>query len=200
MVSFVIAFAFVMVTGFEDVPEGEYDEGFQSVEKSEQKSIASGEEEETIADNITIASPLTGKTVKMEDVKDNVFASKMMGDGIAVEPAEGIVYAPFDGNISVLFDTKHCVGIHGDNGCDILIHVGIDTVQLEGKYYEYHVEKDQKVKKGDILLEFDIDKIKAAGYDVTTPIIIVNTDNYTTMEMTTQANVEKGELLLTATV
>lgn len=200
MVSFVIAFAFVMVTGFEDVPEGEYDEGFQSVEKSKQKSIESGEEEETIADNITIASPLTGKTVKMEDVKDNVFASKMMGDGIAVEPVEGIVYAPFDGNISVLFDTKHCVGIHGDNGCDILIHVGIDTVQLEGKYYEYHVEKDQKVKKGDILLEFDIDKIKAAGYDVTTPIIIVNTDNYTTMEMTTQANVEKGELLLTATV
>lgn len=186
-VAFVIAFAFVMITGFEDVKEEEYEEEMGDLAAA--AAVPAGETE--------IVSPMTGTVVKMEDVKDNVFASKMMGDGIAVLPSEGKVFAPFDGEINVTFPTGHAVGIHGKDGCDVLIHVGIDTVKLEGKGFRYHIQNGDKVKKGDLLLEFDIPLIKEAGYDVTTPVIIVNTDSYKEIIKTEAGTVQNGDDLLT---
>lgn len=186
-VAFVIAFAFVMITGFEDVKEEEYEEEMGDLAAA--AAVTAGETE--------ISSPMTGTVVKMEDVKDNVFASKMMGDGIAVLPSEGKVFAPFDGEINVTFPTGHAVGIHGKDGCDVLIHVGIDTVKLEGKGFRYHIQNGDKVKKGDLLLEFDIPLIKEAGYDVTTPVIIVNTDSYKEIIKTEAGTVQNGDDLLT---
>lgn len=186
-VAFVIAFAFVIITGFEDVKEEEYEEEIGDLTAT--AAVPAGETE--------ISSPMTGTVVKMEDVKDNVFASKMMGDGIAVLPSEGKVFAPFDGEINVTFPTGHAVGIHGKNGCDVLIHVGIDTVKLEGKGFQYHIQNGDKVKKGDLLLEFDIPLIKEAGYDVTMPVIIVNTDSYKEITKTEAQTVQNGDDLLT---
>ena len=186
-IAFVVAFVFVMITGFEDIKEEEYEEEIGDLAAA--AAVPAGETE--------IASPMTGTVVKMEDVKDNVFASKMMGDGIAVLPSEGKVFAPFDGEINVTFPTGHAVGIHGKDGCDVLIHVGIDTVKLEGKGFRYHIQNGDKVKKGDLLLEFDIPLIKEAGYDVTTPVIIVNTDSYKEIIKTEAQTVQNGDDLLT---
>lgn len=194
VVAFIISFAIVMVIGFEDVPAHEYDEGFDASEET------TSDLEENSITNAEISSPLTGDIVLLEDVKDNVFSSKMMGDGIAVQPTEGKVYAPFDGEINVTFPTKHCIGIHGNNGCDILIHVGMDTVQLEGKYFKYHVDKEQKVKKGDLLLEFDLQKIKEAGYETVTPVIVANTDSYQKIDKATTSSIKNGDFLLKAEV
>ena len=186
-IAFVVAFVFVMITGFEDIKEEEYEEEIGDLAAA--AAVPAGETE--------IASPMTGTVVKMEDVKDNVFASKMMGDGIAVLPSEGKVFAPFDGEINVTFPTGHAVGIHGKDGCDVLIHVGIDTVKLEGKGFRYHIQNGDKVKKGDLLLEFDIPLIKEAGYDVTMPVIIVNTDSYKEITKTEAQTVQNGDDLLT---
>ena len=190
VVSFVISFAIVMIIGFEDVPEHEYDDTFEAEEKTTSETL----------ETVEISSPLTGNVVKLEEVKDNVFSSKVMGDGIAVDPTEGKVYAPFDGVINITFPTKHCVGIHSDHGCDVLIHVGMDTVQLEGKYFEYHVTNEQKVKKGDLLLTFDLDKIKETGYKTITPVVIANTDDYHSITKTTTTTVTNGNFLLKAEV
>lgn len=126
----------------------------------------------------TLVSPLTGKIVPLSEVKDTAFSEGLMGKGISIEPTEGVVYSPTDGTIIALYPSKHAIGIISDEGAEILIHVGLDTVRLEGKYFTSHVVKGQKIIKGDILLEFDIKKIKAAGYEVQTPIIITNTHDY----------------------
>lgn len=189
-VAFIISFVIVMIVGFEDIPEHEYDKEFEVEKDTATNTIT----------NTEITSPITGDIVLLENVKDNVFSSKMMGDGIAIQPTDGKVYAPFDGEINVTFPTKHCIGIHGNNGCDVLIHVGMDTVQLEGKYFEYHVNKDQKIKKGDLLLEFDIQKIKEAGYETVTPVIVANTDSYQRIEKTTSSSVKNGDFLLNVEV
>jgi beta-glucoside PTS system EIICBA component len=123
---------------------------------------------------VEILSPLTGKIVPLHDVSDKVFASEAMGKGIAVMPAEGKVYSPVSGVITTLFNTKHAIGITSDDGVEILIHVGVDTVQLNGNHFTSRVKQGDKIKAGDLLLDFDIEKIKEAGYDVVTPIIVTN--------------------------
>ena len=198
-VAFAVAFAIVMVMGFEDVPEHEYDEGFASDEKKVDETPVSTGAPSTVA-GTEIGSPLTGEVIALENLKDKVFSSKTMGDGIAIEPTEGKVYAPFDGVITVTFPTKHCIGLHAENGCDVLIHVGMDTVELDGKYFEYRVAQNQKVKKGDLLLEFDLTKIVEAGYPVTTPVIITNTDEYTAIAKTAASTISRGDFLLKAEV
>lgn len=101
-----------------------------------------------------------------------------MGKGFAVIPSEGKVYAPFDGTVEALFNTKHAVGLKSKNGLEVLIHIGLDTVDLEGKYYNNLVKQGDEIHAGQLLLEFDIDKIKAEGYDIITSVVITNTDNY----------------------
>ena len=144
----------------------------------------------------TIASPLTGKTVRLEDVKDEVFSSGAMGKGVAIEPAEGKVFAPADGTISAFFPTGHAIAITTDDGAEILIHVGMDTVKMNGDGFNPKKNQGDKVKKGELLLEFDIDKIKKAGYPVTTPVIISNTDNFAKVIPTETADIKAGDCLI----
>ncbi len=125
-----------------------------------------------------ICSPLTGTAIPMGEVPDGTFAAEVLGKGMAVIPTEGKVVAPCEGEVSTLFDTKHAVGITAKNGAELLIHVGVNTVELEGKYYEAHVAQGDKVKPGQLLLTFDIPNIKKAGYHVATPVIIANTEDY----------------------
>lgn len=139
--------------------------------------------------NIILYSHLNGTAIPLENVKDDVFSQKILGEGIAVEPEEGKLYSPCDGVIRSVFDTKHAVNLISDDGVEILLHIGIDTVKLEGKFFEAHVDDEQKVKKGDLLISFDIDKIKAAGYMLTTPMIICNSDEYSAFEAIAEGKV-----------
>ena len=141
-------------------------------EKTEEKKEA-----ETVSE-ILIASPLKGKAIALADVPDPTFAEGILGQGAAVEPSEGLVVAPGDGEVTTIFDTKHAVGLQLDNGVELLIHVGINTVEMNGDGFEAFVKEGDKVKKGDKLVKFDIEKIKAAGYATATPVIVTNTDDY----------------------
>lgn len=146
--------------------------------------------------NISIAAPIKGNVVALADVKDEVFSSESMGKGIAIEPEEGNVYAPADGVISTFFPTGHAIGITTDSGAEILIHVGMDTVEMNGDGFEPQKSQDDKVKKGDLLLKFNIDKIKAAGHPVTTPVIITNSDDYADVIPTNALKVDCGDELI----
>lgn len=146
--------------------------------------------------NISIAAPIKGNVVALADVKDEVFSSESMGKGIAIEPEEGKVYAPADGVISIFFPTGHAIGITTDSGAEILIHVGMDTVEMNGDGFEPQKSQDDKVKKGDLLLKFNIDKIKAAGHPVTTPVIITNSDDYADVIPTNALKVDRGDELI----
>ncbi|MDD3340410.1 MAG: glucose PTS transporter subunit IIA [Lachnospiraceae bacterium] len=172
------------------------------------KDVKTGLGEETTAETVVVenvekasetimGSPLEGKAIKMSQVNDATFAAEVLGQGMAVVPTVGKVVAPCDGVVSATFDTKHAVGLTADSGEEILIHVGINTVELNGEHYIYHVTDDQKVKKGDLLLEFDIPAIQAAGYDVTTPFIITNSDDYAAVTMKAAKDVVLGEDVLT---
>ena len=119
-----------------------------------------------------------------------------MGKGIAIEPASGEVVAPFDGTIQAIFPTGHAVGIKNENGVEVLIHIGIDTVELEGKYFTANVKNGDTVKKGDVLVKFDIEKIKEAGYNTITPVIITNSSEYLDVIETHENKVNKLDTLL----
>lgn len=131
---------------------------------------------------VPVTSPIKGQVLPLNNVSDQVFASEAMGKGAAIVPAEGRVVAPVNGKVVSLFETKHAIGLESEDGIEILIHVGIDTVQLEGEHFTSHVEQGDLVKVGDLLIEFDIDKIKEAGYEVVTPIIITNHDQFSGLE------------------
>ena len=123
-------------------------------------------------------SALTGTAIPLSQVNDATFASEVLGKGIAVIPEKGEVVAPCDATVETVFDTKHAVGMSTESGVELLIHIGINTVELGGKYYTTHVKDGDQVKKGQLLVSFDMDKIKEAGYDVTTPLIVTNSDDY----------------------
>ena len=127
---------------------------------------------------IRLDSPLNGELVELSQVNDPAFASGAMGFGAAVKNPDGKVYSPVDGEVTVFFETKHAIGIHGENGEDLLIHVGLDTVKLNGEHFKAHVEQGATVKKGQLLLEFDGEAIKAAGYDITTPMVVTNSTEF----------------------
>lgn len=166
-------------------------------DKTEEKPQTEGAENtETNGKTITLYSHMNGTAVKLEDVEDEVFSQKILGEGAAVKPSEGKLYAPCDGKIDSVFDTKHAVNMVSSEGVEILLHIGIDTVKLGGQYFEAHVSDGQEVKKGDLLISFDMDKIKAAGYKVTTPIIIGNTDDYASVEPVAQNSISAGDIIL----
>ncbi|MBI0157527.1 beta-glucoside-specific PTS transporter subunit IIABC [Gilliamella sp. M0364] len=146
---------------------------------------------------ITIASPLTGQIIDLKEVNDATFASGLMGKGTAIIPTIGEAVAPEDGEVVSLFRTKHAIGFQTKSGAEILIHIGVDTVKLDGQHFEAHVESGQKVKKGDRLVSFDIEAIKQAGFEVTTPIIITNSDDYIDVQcIFNQDNIQHGDALL----
>jgi PTS system beta-glucosides-specific IIC component len=125
-----------------------------------------------------IASPMSGPCIALDTVKDPTFASGLLGKGVAIVPVAGRVVSPVDGTVVSLFKTHHAIGIESADGAEILIHVGIDTVKLDGKFFTPHVDVDAVVKQGDLLLEFDVQGITDAGYDLTTPVLVTNSDDY----------------------
>ena len=153
---------------------------------------------ESSDEGIVIYAPENGKVVKLSDVPDDVFANEILGKGIAVEPTDGKVLSPVNGKVGAIFDTKHAVGLIADNGAELFIHIGVDTVKLKGKHYTCNLKKDDEVKIGDTLIEFDMKAIKSEGYPVVTPIIISNTDKFSEIESIPNAgsNVKAGEPLL----
>lgn len=153
-------------------------------------------EAKAVDGKILIASPLKGKTVKLEDVKDEAFSSGALGKGIAIEPDEGVLYAPADGTVSALFPTGHAIGLTTDTGLELLIHVGMDTVQLDGKGFRAFVEVGDKVKQGQKLLEFDMQVIGEAGYSLVTPVLVTNSDDFEQVEPQEAEHVQAGDLLL----
>lgn len=143
-----------------------------------------------------IAAPVKGEAVPSSEVNDPTFAEEMLGKGMAIKPTEGKVYAPFDGTVALVFDTKHAVSLVSEKGAEVLIHVGLDTVMLKGEHYTAHVESGATVKKGDLLLEFDMEAIKAAGYDTITPVLVCNADDYKDVVRTTGKMVEPGDVVM----
>lgn len=150
-------------THIEDVPEAG-DEEIPTSSKSRKE--------------ITLYAPASGLVLPVSEVGDGVFSEEILGKGIAIKPSEGIIYAPFDGKITTVAETKHAIGIVSNDGAEVLIHVGIDTVQLKGKHFTVLVNEGDKVKKGDKLMEFDLAAIKKAGYQTITPVVIGNSENY----------------------
>lgn len=144
-----------------------------------------------------ISSPLKGEVVALTDVDDAAFSSGVLGTGVAILPQEGKLISPVDGVIASLFNTNHAVGINADSGAEILIHIGVDTVKLEGKYFDAKVKQGDQVKKGQVLLEFDIKAIKREGYSVTTPIIITNADQYADVVFEVGKKVNTNDELMT---
>jgi maltose/glucose-specific phosphotransferase system IIC component/glucose-specific phosphotransferase system IIA component len=143
-----------------------------------------------------LCSHLNGNIIKLEDVEDEAFSSKVLGEGIAVEPSEGKLYAPCNGKVEMVFGTKHAINIVSSDGCEILLHIGIDTVKLNGQFFEAHVSDGQKINKGDLLITFDIDGIKKAGYKTTTPMIICNSDDYTSITPVAEGAVSAGDEII----
>ena len=148
------------------------------------------------AKDTVLAACLTGTVVPLADVKDEAFASGALGDGIAIEPIDGELVAPADGEISSTFETHHAVGMTTADGAELLMHIGIDTVKLGGKHFTYLVNEGDKVRKGQPLIRFDIEAIKAEGYPVTTPLIVCNTDDYAAVAAKASGTVKQGDALL----
>ena len=139
-----------------------------------------------------------GKVVAMKDVEDETFSQEILGPGVAIEPSEGVVCAPCDGEITLVADTKHAVSITAKNGAEILIHIGIDTVELNGECFTAHAKTGDSVKAGDKLIEFDMAAIKEKGYKLTTPLIICNKDEFSTIETLASGDVKIGDEILKA--
>ncbi|VTT06562.1 beta-glucoside-specific PTS transporter subunit IIABC [Streptococcus dysgalactiae] len=170
--------------------------GTPTEEKVEEAGVVSAQEVVDIKQEI-IASPLIGNIVTLENVPDEVFASGAMGKGIAIDPADGVVVAPANAEVTLVFPTNHAIGLKTENGAEILIHIGMDTVSLSGKGFKNFVNVGDKVTPGQKLLEFDVNAIKAAGLPVITPIIVTNTDAYTDILTTQEGRVNTGDYLLT---
>ncbi|MGG6795465.1 UNVERIFIED_CONTAM: PTS glucose transporter subunit IIA [Streptococcus canis] len=170
--------------------------GTPTEEKVEDAGVVAAEEVVDIKQEI-IASPLIGNVVALENVPDEVFASGAMGKGIAIDPADGVVMAPANAEVSLVFPTNHAIGLKTENGAEILIHIGMDTVSLAGKGFKNFVQVGDKVIPGQKLLEFDVNAVKAAGLPVITPIIVTNTDAYTDVLTTQEGRVNSGDYLLT---
>ncbi len=170
--------------------------------KEEKQEEKPAEEHKAVSENdietkeVTIASPLKGKVVPLAEVNDPMFAGEVLGKGTAVLPEEGRVIAPFDGKVTALFPTSHAVGLTGKDGVEVLIHIGLNTVELEGKHYHALVAQEDEVKAGQPLVEFDIDAIKAAGYDVVTPVVVTNADQFEEIQTVAEGSVNPMDVLL----
>lgn len=148
----------------------------------------------------TVYSPVKGRVIPLSEVKDEAFSQEILGKGVAVQPECGEICAPFDGRIVTFFPTKHAIGLVSDHGCEILIHVGLDTVNLNGKYFKALAKEGERVKKGQKLLEFDMAQMKQEGYVLDTPVIVTNFDAYQNIAGSAGKNVNPGDELLTAEI
>lgn len=151
------------------------------------------------AKTIPLKAVEDGRTIPMDEVNDQTFAQELLGPGIAIVPSNGTVVSPINGTIATVMDTKHAVCIQGEDGLELIVHAGLDTVELNGKYYQTYKEIGDQVKAGDVLLEFDLEEITKAGYDVTTPIVITNLGDYKITKCLTGQQVKAGEEVIQLT-
>lgn len=185
IISFAAAFAAAWVLGFDEPADpGQAKKETKPPEKPGSKAAA-------------VSAPVSGICIPLSEVNDAVFSQKILGDGAAIIPSEGKVYAPVNGTVSTVFDTKHAIGLLSEDGVELLIHIGIDTVNLEGKYFTAHVESGQKIRKGDLLVSFEQEMIQKVGYDTVTPVLITNTAEFHSIHTDASGNVKAGDVLLT---
>jgi len=169
----------------------------ENTEEEQEEPVTIQEEAvRPLVNKVILSAPLTGEVVSLSEVPDEVFASGALGEGVAIIPTEGKVVAPCDGIVSAVMDTRHAIGLTAKNGMELLIHVGLNTVELNGKFYEYKVASGASVKKGDVLIEFDMEGIKEAGYQLHTPVLVTNSDQYVSIKTTAGSSVKAGEDLL----
>ena len=188
-ITMVIAFILTMIL-YKDKEE------VKEETKEEIKEITT-EVKSNMINKEVIDSPIKGEVIKLSNIQDDAFASGVLGSGVAIMPTEGVVVAPVDGEITTLFPSLHAIGITSEKGVELLIHVGLDTVQLGGKGFKAYVKQGDKVKKGQRLLDFDIEEIEKAGYSVVTPVVITNTAEYLEVAETKSENVDRGNSLIT---
>lgn len=203
LIAFGGACILTVILGFNDLPS---DAALAEKNNSKKKQVLEKQEEnstKTIDENLVandcdlnVNSPVEGKTLPLAQVSDDVFASGVLGKGIAVQPTLGKIMAPADATVSMIYPTLHAVGLILDNGVEMMIHIGIDTVKLNGKYFEKHVQDGDHVKKGQLLISFDIPKIENEGYDLTTAIVVTNSKNYAAIGSTNENNVTNNDHLL----
>lgn len=189
--SFVTSVVLTYILGFEDPVEEQQDA--VSTTTASPASL-----HHTVRASDTVLSPLSGTVVALSDVPDPAFAAEAMGKGIAVEPSEGRIVAPFAGTVTVAFKKKHALAVVSDDGLEILVHVGMDTVKLDGEHFISYIQEGDRVSAGQLLLEFDIARIREAGYSTITPVIVTNTFDYTDIVPLQQTVVTHGEPLLEA--
>lgn len=171
IIAIVLSFVLTWIMGFEDPAS--------TTEKEDSSAQTSARSQSGRTDeSCMIGAPIAGEAVSLSQVNDETFSTGVLGKGVAILPAEGKVYAPFDGKVETLPDSFHALGLSADNGVGLLIHVGLETVGLKGKHFKPHVKEGQTIKKGDLLLEFDLAAIAAAGFDTVTPVIVTNADDY----------------------
>lgn len=185
LIGFAVSFIMTLILGFDDVVE--------DGETKETKEIVTT----NLNNNSMIKAPLKGEVVELATIKDETFASGIMGKGVAINPLQGKLVSPVKGEITALFPTLHAIGIMSEDGVEILIHIGMDTVKLDGKYFKAYVKNGDQVNIGDLLIEFDVDKIKAEGYELITPIIITNSNQYADILTTEKQKIDIGERLIT---
>ncbi len=205
-VATVLGFALQMIFGRKTVDEtldeqvalanANAAEGADSADATAETATTAKPAEATYNEPEKLVAPLNGTIVALKDVKDEVFSSGSMGQGVAIEPKEGKVCAPFDCEVAMTFPTGHAIGLRSAKGAEVMIHIGMDTVELDGEGFKILVEKDQSVKAGDPLIEFDLAAIKKAGYEVTTPVIVTNTNNYHEVNVVASGEVSIGDQLL----
>jgi len=145
---------------------------------------------------ISILAPINGELIPITEVSDPTFSEEMLGKGVAIRPLNGRVVSPISGTVTQLFDTYHAVSLTSDDGVEVLIHVGMDTLRLKGAHYTPHIKDGDSVKPGDLLLEFDIKAITDAGFDIVTPVVICNSDEYTQFEAQSSKIVVEGDEII----
>ena len=177
-IAFGVAFVLTGILGFKEEPA--------SVKSGQVETVMEEAQETEDGNNgeLILASPLKGRVIPLSEVPDETFASGVLGDGVGIQPAEGKVYAPFDCTVAAVFDTKHAIGLETSDGVELLIHIGMDTVKLNGEPFTVYVEAGETVKAGGLLVEFDMDKIKAAGLDTVTPVIVTDPGKYKSIKIT----------------
>lgn len=178
IISFIVGFVASWILGFKEDEPQEDVEATTAVSKDE------------------VYAPCDGTVKPLSEVNDDVFSQEIMGKGVAIEPNTGNLYAPCDGTITVCFPTGHAIGLKSKNGTEILMHVGIDTVNLQGKYFSPQIKVNDEVKKGQLLLTFDLEKIKEAGYETTTPVIITNSKDFNSIQIENQSTTQHGNKLI----
>jgi len=165
--------------------------------KNKDAEVATPETKAPRPETMILGSPVKGEIIKLENLTDAVFSSGALGKGVGILPSEGKIFSPVDGKIATVTGTKHAIAVESEYGVEILIHIGMDTVQLEGKYFDVHVSEGDKVTKGQLLVTFDIDGIKSEGYSTETPVVITNTDNFNELTVVDKTSIDVKEDLIT---